>query len=473
MVLAATERTETAIDTAIDILGKIGLRLSSRPGVWTIRQESRTVRRLLKGKSDEQLLRLPIMTNLEKVNAMRILNLVYTHTLLSRVEMNSLTCLKMMQLTLNFGHSVMSSVAFAAYAVNRVVSRDIKEGCRFAELSLVIQKQHGALEYFPRVLFTCYSMVFSWIKPFHECMMPLLDARKLAIQTGDVETAAYGSNLYCCLGFESGIRLDVLLDKWISFQKTMTVNRQKSPLRMSMAAVQTIRHFMGLTEDPLNPTGDIYDFDEAATIAKTIGATKAHVSLRMWQMRLAYFFNDYSLALECALFLPEYERMPTVFLLHAALFIGAMVNLQAAREGRNARNSLQTAKNILARFRKWSLLCPENYIGRKMLIEAEIDSVEGRLDQAYEKFVCAIACSRDNPCDHALANERFARHLVGLGKVEKAAVFFRVSIASYRDWGGNGKAAQLEIEEGNLVVDDDEDNGEGNDSNGNGSGPTE
>lgn len=445
MVLYATERTATAVDTSMDVLSKIGVRIPTNTGLLSIHRESQKVKRLLRGMSDEQLLRIPRMTNLTKMNAMKVLTLVNTHTVISRVELHSFTCLKMMQLTLEYGHSVMSAMAFAAYGMHQVTIGNLEDGYRYAKLSLAIHKEHGAIEYHPRVILICHGFVFPWKKPFEQCLGPLLDARNLGFQIGDGEVANHASNVYCYLALESGKRLDLLLDEWTAFQKAMASSGQKNILRMSMAAVQTIRHLMGLTENPLDPKGDVYDFDEAAAITLNSGATKARVSLRTWQMRVAYFFNDYALASKYAL-LEEMQSMPSAFGLSSVLFIGALVRLQACREERDRGSNLRSVRNLLTSFRKWSLACPENYSGRKLLIEAELASVEGHLDEAYEAYICAIACSRHNPCEHALASERLARHLVGLGDVERATPFFHSSISSYLDWGAKGKAAQLQDE---------------------------
>lgn len=451
MVLSATERIGTAVDTCIDVLGKIGESLHPKPGRFSIAREFAKVRRLLRKESDEQLLRIPKITNLQKLNAMRILNLLHINTMQGNVEINALVCLRMVQITILYGHSVLSSVAFSAYAMLQLSTGKLEEGYRFAELSLSIQKLHGAIEYMPRVMLSCYGFVFSWTKPFEQCLQPLLDAQKLSLQTGDVEMACVASNLYCCLSFESGKRLDVLLQEWTTFQKVMSANGQMNWLRMSMAPVQIIRHLMGLTDDPLNPKGDVYDFDETAALTKKAGAIKAHVSLRIWQMRVAYYFKDYKLASKCAL-LREFKSMPTAFMLHGVLFFGALVCLQAVRDGREVRDNLKMVKSITSSFRRWSLVTPENFCGPKMLIEAELASIKKQNDTAYEKFICAIGLTHGNFSYHALANELLAQHLLRIGETERALPFFRKSIAAYYNWGGKAKAERLEREVDELSL---------------------
>jgi hypothetical protein len=257
--------------------------------------------------------------------------------------------------------------------------------------------------------------------------------------------------VYCCIALEIGKPLDALLDEWTGFQRSMSSTRQEALLRLSFAAVQTIRHLMGETEDPLNSKDDIYDFEEAAAFTKRAGATKAHVALRMWQMRLAYIFNDYVLASQCAL-LREFFRMPGGFLTPSVSFFGALVCLAAVRDGRDRRSNLNLAREILGRFRNWALASPENCGGRKMLIEAELASVMGLDELAYEKYIYAIALFRDQPGQHALANERLARHLQCLDQTERCIPFFKVALASYYSWGATGKAGRLEEEIGMMLV---------------------
>lgn len=392
-LFSATERVATAVDTGLYVLTKIGENLPAKPTKSTLLREMLKVQRLLKGKSDEQLLRLPMMINLQKMNAVRVLTQLLLHTIYGHVEMHALVGLRMMQLTLQFGHSVMSGIAFGVYAT-MLASRQHLEGQRFANLCLQVRKLHGTLEYLPRENVYCYGLALPWTTPYADCLPPLLEAHVVAYQTGDFEAAGNSANVYCCIALEIGKPLDALLDKWTGFQRSMSSTRQEALLRLSFAAVQTIRHLMGKTEDPLNSKGDIYDFDEAAAFTKRAGATKAHVALRMWQMRLAYIFNDYVLASRCAL-LREFLRMPGGFLTPSVSFFGALVCLAAVRDGRDRRSNLNLAREILGRFKKWALASPENCGGRKMLIEAELASVIGRDELAYEKYIYAIALFRD------------------------------------------------------------------------------
>ena len=53
---------------------------------------------------------------------------------------------------------------------------------------------------------------------------------------------------------------------------------------------------------------------------------------------------------------------------------------------------------------------------------------------------------------HALANERLARHLVGIGSVEQAEVFFRKACTLYAEWGGEAKAVRLQAEVDSIVL---------------------
>ena len=449
MVLSATDRVGTAVDTGLQVLEKIGVELPSKPGRWTMARASWRVRRLLRGKSNEQLLRLPMMTNLEKINAMRVLILLQSYTHLSRMETHALTCLKMVELTLEYGHSTMSPMAFAWYGVYRVTTGSVRDGCCFAELALATQKEHGSIEYLPRLLLACYGFVFSWNKPYAHCLEPLQKSRKLGYQTGDTESVGWASNLHNYVAFENGTNLNVILDDWTAAHKEMTKNGQINAIQMSIATVQVIRHLIGLTEDPLSSKGDLVDFEEAATAAQKSGNIRALVRLRMWQMRLAFIFNDYQLASRCAL-IKELRSMPTSLGLHGNVFFGALVYVQAFREGRASRRELKLVKEILASFREWSLLAPENFSRRKTLIEAELAAVEGRVDQAYEKYVCAIALSHNTPCDHALANERTARHLMALNEAERALPFFQASIDSYAVWGAKRKSERL-VEEVNEL----------------------
>jgi predicted ATPase len=447
--LGVSDRSVEAIDTGILVLKGLGEHFPSRNCKAHMISEMRTVKKLLKGKSDEQLLRLPQVENKEKLAAMSILQVLYLNALTSRPDFAPLVTLKVLKLTLQYGLSVFAAAAFSTYGMLLVGALgEIDDAFRFGELSLVLLERFEAIEYLPRVYAAFYGCIYPWKKPIRGTVEPLLHAHQVGMQTGDVLFAGLCANIYCFNAMDAGTPLGVIEREWRGFQEAMLSCGQKALVRMAMPAVQTVHHYMGLSEDPLSGKGDIFDYDEALQHAIKQQGVINVLGIRLNRMMVAYVFNDYVLAAANTIEEKDYWKMPPTFERVSCFFMGSMVALAVAREGKEIRKNLKFAKNAVKVFKVWAIHSPHNCLDRLFLLEAELASVSGQNAKAYEKYVCAIAMTAHSGFRmmDALANERAARHLLAVGEVLDAEPYFRRACSSYDDWGGKAKLVRLQAE---------------------------
>jgi predicted ATPase len=141
--LGVSDRAAEAIDTGVEVLKGLGEKFPSRYCKAYLISEMRTVKNLLKGKSDEQLLRLPPIENKEKLAAMRILQLIYLNALLRRPQFAPFVTLRLLKLTLQYGLSVFASIAFASYGMQLIGAAEIDEAFHYGELRYVASAFEG------------------------------------------------------------------------------------------------------------------------------------------------------------------------------------------------------------------------------------------------------------------------------------------------------------------------------------------
>jgi predicted ATPase len=452
--LGVSERSFEAIDLGVEVLKELGETFPKRLGSARVMIEMRAVRKLLKGKSDEQLLRLPHLTSDRKLAAMKILQLMYFHVVLVRPTFAPFVTLKQLKLTLQHGLSVFASTAFSNYGMLCIGSFEaIEEGFRFGGLGVTLLEQFKAKEFLPRVYAAFYGCVHNWKRPLRGSLEPFLRADRVGMQTGDLQFSSLCSYLYCISAFDAGIPLVAIERQWQSFSEVMQSNRQKTLLSMALPFVQLIHHYMGLSEDPLSPKGNIMDSDEALKSAIENKRVTNIIILKQYRMQLAYVFNDYETAAEHLVSVEDLWQMAATFERASFLFFSGMVRLQIARDGQQRRKHIKSAKAIIKLFQKWATHAPQHCLDKLFFLEAELASVCNEAPKAFQKYVCAIALAGESNflMIHALANERVARHLVGIGSVEQAEVFFRKACTSYAEWGGKAKAVRLQAEVDRIV----------------------
>lgn len=191
---------------------------------------------------------------------MQILQLIFLNAYVTKKDLSALVILRMVKLTLQYGLSGFSSIAFTFFGMICMgVNADVDVGFRFGRLGLVLLERFEAMEYLPRVYAMFYGIMYPRKKPIRGCLEPLLYANRIGLQTGDLEFSCICANIYCFNAMDAGMPLDVIDRKWRNFQDVMHSKKQESFIELSMPNLQAIHHLMGLSDDPLSPRGDLID----------------------------------------------------------------------------------------------------------------------------------------------------------------------------------------------------------------------
>jgi predicted ATPase len=281
--MGITERQQEAIEMGMDLLCSLGEPLPKHLGKLRLALEFLSIKWKLKRISNERILRLPLMENREKLACMQVLNILALNAILARPDLSPFVALKITDLTLQNGLSLIAPGGFAMYAVMCIVALgDFDSAFRFGDLSMELLRRSDQKEYLPRVYATYYGCISPWRSPVRETLEPLLHAHLVGLQTGDHEFSALCANLYCFNAFDAGVPLDTIEEKWTSFQESMANNRQQALLRMAVPYMQANHHYMGLTPDPLASKGDLIDLDEALQFAID---HKIQRSVLLWRLQ--------------------------------------------------------------------------------------------------------------------------------------------------------------------------------------------
>lgn len=165
-----------------------------------------------------------------------------------------------------------------------------------------------------------------------------------------------------------------------------------------------------------------------------------------YEMILCYHFSDFKRAEAC---LPAakviYENVSTGSAAYARMY-HALTLLANAKKTDWKR--IRQVRRHLKVMRTWSKSCPENFLGKQLLVEAELAAVLNKRQKAYSMYYMAIIQSRDSGIlmQEALANERAGRFCASIGDKEKAANFLNEALRLYKAWGGTAKYDHLEAE---------------------------
>lgn len=223
----ATQRQQVALETGIMVLEGLGERFPRRFCKVHLALEMRKVKKLLRGKSDEQLMRMPIIVNRDKLACLQIMHLLHLSALLVRPTLIPFLSLRMIRLTLEYGACVFTSAAFAQYGVFLLNTGDVDAAYRYAKVGRAFVDMFKAREYLPKVSIMYYGLILPWKRPLEEVLEPLLEGYRVGLQIGDFEGACLCANMYCLNALACSVPLPLVDRQWEAFQDQMVFRNQK------------------------------------------------------------------------------------------------------------------------------------------------------------------------------------------------------------------------------------------------------
>jgi predicted ATPase len=265
--LGVTDRQQECADLGVEVLKRLGVTFPRCLCLPKAYSEWKQVRKLLRGKTNEQLLRLPPLQDKRIAQILRILQFIQLHVLVARPKFAPFVLLKSIKLTLENGISVLAPLAFCSYAVLCGSFNRSGDAFRYSELALLMLKRMEVVEYLPRVYVMAYGFINGYKKDLRASLEPLLTAQCVGHQTGDLEYASVAASMYFINAVESGHSLQVILREALRYRSRMISSGQKTILRITEPHLEFVRCLIGAP-------GEALDFDKAIDEAKQRGAMK-------------------------------------------------------------------------------------------------------------------------------------------------------------------------------------------------------
>ena len=439
---------DKSISTAIEVLKGLGETFPGRLCSFQMNKLYCHVKKGLRGKSNEMILRMPTMSCPKKLASLRVLHLVFLTALLSRPGFTPFVVLKMMDITLQHGLSSFASLAFAYFGMIHLQHLDdVDSAFRFGELSLALLDRFKANEFIPRVYSAFYGCIFPRRKPIQETLDPLWNAHMIGMQTGDLNGAFICSNLWAMNAWECNVPLPVIAKKMKKCRHLMKFHRQTTQLAIIQPRIKTADCLMGLSDD-LN-----FDQDMDEVLVRNSEVTGGTI-IPIFQMEVSFFFNEYEPAEQIQTdILNTFHRLPPSFKQISSRFLAGLSALIQARKGIRARKNKRFGKQMIERFqRMYALESPHNSLGMLFLLEAEYLALKDKNAQAFVKYTAAIAMAEANDRWYlrAVSYERTARHLIAVGESSMAWGYFDKAIDAYKSWGALRKVETLENDRNKL-----------------------
>jgi signal transduction histidine kinase len=216
-------------------------------------------------------------------------------------------------------------------------------------------------------------------------------------------------------------------------------------------------NLQGLIEDKFSLSSDSFNEFQCMQMGQESQFSPGIALYRTLKAQIFYLYENYTEALNAAK-LTE-EMLPfTIGLANESehyfyqSLILANVIFQASPD-ESAEYYQKLAKNQ-DKMKVWVDNCPENYLHKYLLVEAERARIAGKDLEAIDLYDKAIASARENDYiqNEALANELAAKFWLAKGKEDFAQLYMQKAHYAYQLWGAKRKVEDLEEKYPHLLA---------------------
>jgi PAS domain S-box-containing protein len=442
-------RSDRAVDVCLAFLRERGAEWSPHPTEMQARQEYERTWSLLGEREIEELIALPLMSDVVYLATLDVLNKVVSAALFTDANLLSLVVCRMVNLSVEHGNADASCPAYVwlgQIAGSRYLN--YQAGFRFGRLGYDLVEQFGLDRFKARTYILFGGRVLPWTKQVRTGRDLIRRAFDAANAIGDLTFGAYSyNNLITNLLFAGDPLVDVQREakKGIEFAEKARFGLVTDIITAQLALIRTLR---GGTET----FGYLADAcaDELRIEHRLVNDTSLAIAacwywIRKLQARC--FAGDYVSAIDASAKAQQLLWTSPSFLESAeASFYGALSHAAFCDAAAPAQQHFEALTARHKQLVEWAENCPENFESRAALVGAEIARIECRELEAERLYERAIASARANGFVHneALAYELAARFYATRSFDEIAHLYLRNARRCYLQWGADGKVRQLD-----------------------------
>ncbi|MEQ9667175.1 trifunctional serine/threonine-protein kinase/ATP-binding protein/sensor histidine kinase [Coleofasciculus sp. G2-EDA-02] len=452
---------QSEIDTALEVLAKLGIRLPKEPSQQMIQDEQRAIELLLANRQIEDLVNLPEMTDPDKLAAIGILIVVTDAVIITKPLLYPLITLTSVKLCIEYGNSPLAAGVYIFYAQLLCgAMKDIDTGYRFGQLSLSLLEKFNVRELKALIIHYSNGFVRHWQDSFRAIELEQMqEGVHIALEVGDLTSACYNAVSYCLFAIFSGRNLAEYESKYIEYHDLIVRLKQNYSIYYIKASIKI---GLGFLEEDKRKWGTILSpshQEDEALLQEWIQSENHWLIFITCLAKtvLFYGFNQYNQALKAAEQGDPYGESSSAYLVypqHIFYYSLTILALCLQSDESAKQEKLKKVLSNQAQLKKWAEQAPANYHHKYELVEAEKARVLGQQILAMERYDCAIRGAREQGFIHeeAIAYERAAEFYFSLGRDEIGQLYLKNAHHCYTRWGAKAKVKALEAEYPQILV---------------------
>ncbi|RCJ32896.1 serine/threonine protein kinase [Nostoc minutum NIES-26] len=453
---ASQNKLKEALNTGLQVLKLLGVEFPNQPNPSDIGRGLEETASILSGKKVSDLLDLPLMTDPDKLAALRLLSSLFAITYFVATELVPLVVCKQVNLSVQYGNASGSAIGYAFYGFLLCgVVGDIEQGYQFGQLALSLRLKLNAKEI--RTNQIANLLILHWKEHVNNILESYRSVYFSGLEVGDLEYASCSLFQYCYQSYVAGKQLTYVEREMATYWDAINKIKQKTALNYHEIHWQAVLNLLGKAENPCVLKGEAYDEQKMLQLHHSSNDLLALEFLYSHKLQLCYRFDDYSQALENIAQLENYLATATghidSVLFH---FYDSLVRLAIYADITQSEQQdiLDRIGANQEKMQKWAHHAPMNYLHKFYLVEAERHRILDEKLEAIEMYDKAIALAKENEYinEEALAYELAAKFYLSWGKQSIAKTYMTDAYYAYMRWGAVAKVKDLESKYPQLIT---------------------
>ena len=324
----------------------------------------------------EELINLPLMTDTDKLAAMRILMFIMSPAFIANPSLLGPIAFTMVNLSIKQGNSPIAAYAYVFYGLIQCASINIESGYRFGQLALKLLEKLNATELKAKV----HELFNAFIRPWKEkpgaTQEPLRETIQAGLETGDLEYACYAAIYYCTYPFLMGEPLNSIEQKYKPYTEMVQqfkYDHAFNYISLWRELVSQLRLKTG--ENQLQ--GHYFNEDETLPLFIETQNSTSLFAFYTAKAILLYFYKDKVGAAENAKLADQYVEGGTGMITVAHNFYYSLALLAHSYQAKDEQETLRQVAANQDKMKTWAYHAPMNFQHQYDLVEAEKARVLG------------------------------------------------------------------------------------------------
>ncbi|XGV88162.1 MAG: trifunctional serine/threonine-protein kinase/ATP-binding protein/sensor histidine kinase [Limnothrix sp. BL-A-16] len=442
---------EQAIKTGLHGLSDLEIEIIQNENtIKLIRQELADTANALGDRPIISLLNLPSMNNVRIQTAMKLLMALDAPAYISaNFELYELIALRAVRFSMEYGNLAESIKAYANYGlILSLTEGQYQQGYEFADLAMQLSYKLNSPSQRCKATFLLGFWIQAWAKPLIGAANLNYEGFLAGMVAGENQFAAYNLFGEVYNQLFQGENLAIILEK-IETYELVAKHTQDELLRVALAGARSFIMHLGVKQNTQTLDQEILEVEK---IVQDGAASQAWLSVCLsyvLKIHLCCLKGDFQQGYDQ---LVETEKRMSAIggatTSSGYYYYGSLIllNLYLNLSKKNKRNASDQIQSNQSRLRNWSNSCPENFLHKYLLVEAERYRVFGKRYEAADYYDRAIAEAKANEYiqEEGLANELAAKFYLSWDKDKVAAGYMQEAYYCYAKWGAKAKTDDLE-----------------------------